>query len=392
MSKELYINNFSLITCWGGSLQENLDGFLNKNYAGMQCRDDLVYDKKLRFGTIDSQLLPEVPKEFLNIACNKIMLFCINQLKKEIDELIAKYGANRIAVIIGSSNTGIAEGQVAIEEYLANGNYPDWFNFHMLELGSPAKFVADYLGLSGINYTISTACSSSAKVFSTARRLIDLGVANVVLAGGVDSLCGYAANGFYALEALSEDYANPFSKNRNGITIGEAGALFVVSKKPSEIKILGIGETSDAYHMTSPHPNGDLAREAMQMAIADAQITAENIDFVSLHGTGTMLNDAMESRAVYKIFGDRPYCSSVKPLIGHTLGACGAVELALCCLLLSKLNPQQLIPPHPWDGEQDQELPPLKFADKALKSERLKYIISNSFAFGGSNASIVIGK
>ena len=385
---ELYIKDFSLITCLGKTKQENLQGILDKDMRGMKRRDDLVYGKSLRFGTVDYSGLDEVPAEFLNIECNRLMLHCLQELKTQIDELIRKYGTNRIAVIVGSSNTGIQEGQMAIEYYVKHGEYPDWFKYDILELGSPAKFVAEYTGITGPAYAISTACSSSAKAFASAQNLIETGVVDAAIVGGVDSLCGYAANGFSSLEAVAADYSNSFSKNRDGITIGEAGALFIVSSGKGEFKIAGVGETSDAYHMTSPMPDGATASLAMKLAMKEAGVEADDIGYVCLHGTGTELNDSMESLAVYGLFGDKTFCSSMKPVIGHTLGACGAVELALCCLLMKKNR----VPPHPWDGVVDPEIGQIKFADKEAKVDNLKYVISNSFAFGGSNASIVIEK
>ena len=388
MSPGLYIHAFSLVTC----LEDDLRGILEADRSGVVLRDDIVHGRSLRFGTIRDGVLPEVPGGYLDASCNRISLYCLQKLDKEIAGLIEKYGKDRIGVFIGSSNAGIHEAQAAVDTYAATGVFPGWFGFPVLDIGLPSEFISAYTGITGPSYTISTACTSSAKAFSTAARMIATGACSAAIVGGVDPLCTYASNGFFSLEALSEGHSNPFSKNRDGIILGEAGALFIVSGEKSPLKVLGIGETSDAYHMTSPSLDGKYAARAIAIALEEAGLQAHDIGYVNLHGTGTKLNDIMESRAVYDVLGSDVPCSSLKPLIGHTLGACGAVELAHCCLLLDRsINPQGGLPPHPWDGETDAELAPINLSEGGL-NPGLQYIVSNSFAFGGSNVSIVLGR
>jgi len=220
----------------------------------------------------------------------------------------------------------------------------------------------------------------------------------MVIVGGIDSLCQLTVNGFHALESVSKGHCNPFSANRDGINIGEGAALFTLTLATDNtaneacVLLAGIGESSDAHHMSAPHPEGAGAIAAMQAALDDAQISAQEIDYINLHGTATPKNDAMESRAVLSVFGDTPPpASSTKPLVGHTLGAAGAIEAAFCYLLLSQHNHSFALPPHRFDGQQDPRDPsialvaPMQCADHG----KLNYVMSNSFAFGGSNASLI---
>jgi 3-oxoacyl-[acyl-carrier-protein] synthase-1 len=223
-------------------------------------------------------------------------------------------------------------------------------------------------------------------------------VCDAALVGGADTLCRLTINGFTALESVSASICNPFSRNRDGITIGEGAALFILTKEKSAIELCGIGETSDAYHISAPHPQGTGAQAAMQMALRDAGLKPEQISYVNLHGTATIKNDQMESIAMQAVFADGVACSSSKPLIGHTLGAAGATEIGLCWLTLSDLNDKGkgILPPHLWDGVPDTSIPQLALVNLGHELEnRVKehcYFMSNSFAFGGNNLSVVIGR
>ncbi|MGZ4960458.1 MAG: beta-ketoacyl synthase N-terminal-like domain-containing protein, partial [Methylomonas sp.] len=246
--------------------------------------------------------------------------------------------------------------------------------------------------IQGPAYTISTTCSSSANALASARRLLRLGVCDAVVVGGADALCGTTLQGFSSLAAVSSTHCNPFSKNRDGTIIGEGAALFLMSKRPSPIALLGVGASSDAYHISAPRPDGSGAFLAMQAALQDAGLPPEEINYINLHGTATPQNDAMESRAVGRLFGGNTPCGSSKPVTGHCLGAAGAIEAGLCWLLLSELNLEKQLPPHLWDGEADPELEPLDFVPLANDGPNsLQYCLSNSFSFGGNNVSLLIG-
>jgi 3-oxoacyl-[acyl-carrier-protein] synthase-1 len=206
-------------------------------------------------------------------------------------------------------------------------------------------------------------------------------------------LCRTTQQGFSALTALSKHRCNPFSKNRDGTLLGEGAALFLMSRAPSSIALLGVGTSADAYHISAPRPDGSGARTAIQTALQDAGLTPEDIGYLNLHGTATEQNDAMESRAVAAVFGSKTACGSSKPATGHCLGAAGAIEAGLCWLLLSDQNRDNRLPPHLWDGAADPGLAPLDLvALESHSAKRLQYCLSNSFSFGGNNVSLLIGQ
>jgi 3-oxoacyl-[acyl-carrier-protein] synthase-1 len=253
--------------------------------------------------------------------------------------------------------------------------------------------LAAALGIGGPAYVHSSACASSAKALASAARLIRMGICDAVLAGGVDSLCSFTVAGFKALEAISATQCNPLSRNRNGINIGEGAALFLMSPEPAAVALRGWGESSDGYHMSAPDPTGVGARLAMERALARAGIPAEQIDYVNLHGTGTLQNDAMEARVIHALLGGAVAVSSTKPFTGHALGAAGAIEAGLCWLAMQDDNPEGKLPPHLWDGMADPDLPELRVAEPGSRLGRpLRWVLSNSFAFGGANATLVLGR
>jgi 3-oxoacyl-[acyl-carrier-protein] synthase-1 len=262
-----------------------------------------------------------------------------------------------------------------------------------MELGLPSEFLAMALGAEGPAFTISTACSSAAKALASAKRYLEVGLCDAVIAGGADMLCGFTVAGFLSLEALSPELCIPFSAKRRGINIGEAAALFLVTRGQGPVRLLGAGESSDAYNVSAPEPGGRGAAEAMQLALKHSGLKTSDIDYINLHGTGTPHNDSMESRAVEKVFGLGTPCSSTKPLTGHTLGTAGALEAAFCWLLLSGENPQGALAPHIYDGAYDPALPAIRLVKPGETLGRpLQYLASNSFGFGGSNASLILGR
>ena len=251
-----------------------------------------------------------------------------------LGEALATFGPARVGLVLGTSTAGIGEAELAVAAARRGEAVPLVFDYRQQELGSPSEFLARHLGLEGPAYTLSTACSSSARAFISGQRMLAAGLVDAVLVGGADSLCGLTLNGFDSLESLSCARCQPFDEARQGINIGEGAALFLLSRQPAPIALLGAGESSDAWHISAPHPDGVGAEAAMGMALAQAGLTPEQVGYINLHGTATRLNDAMESQAVYRLFGDRVPCSSTKPLTGHVLGAAGAIEAALACLLL----------------------------------------------------------
>jgi 3-oxoacyl-[acyl-carrier-protein] synthase I len=307
-----------------------------------------------------------------------------------VAEAIERFGSARVGIVLGTSTSGIAEGEAAVAALASGSGLPREFHYAQQEIGSVAPFLACYLGTSGPAYTVSTACTSSAKALASARNLLRANVCDAVVAGGVDSLCKLTINGFAALESTTDELTNPMSRNRRGINIGEAAALLLLTRSSAPVQLLGVGESSDAYHISAPDPEGKGAERAMRAALADAGLDAGAIDYVNLHATATVKNDAMEGWALARVFPQGVACSGTKPLTGHTLGAAGATEAALCCLAIAG---DGALPPHVWDGAGDPRLPQLALTTPGdrFPGERRR-CMSNSFAFGGSNVCLVLGR
>lgn len=388
----MYLHDLGIICALGASKAEVLQNWL----AGRTSRAGPPAWLKTAVPAISVAIdLPPIPADLQRYNCrnNRLLLAALRQIAPAVEAVIARYGRSRIGLVLGTSTSGIAEGESAVSQWLANGKMPAGYDYKQQELGGASEFLLRCLNLQGPAYTVSTTCSSSANALASARRLLRLELCDAVIVGGSDALCLTTLQGFAALGALSRTACNPFSKNRDGTIIGEGAALFLMSREPAPIALLGVGASADAYHISAPRPDGSCARAAMQSALLDAGLAAGQVDYINLHGTATLQNDAMESRAVAALFGAATPCGSSKPATGHCLGAAGAIEAGLCWLLLSASNGEPRLPPHLWDGEADPELPPLGFVplDKP-RPKRLQYCLSNSFSFGGNNVSLLIGR
>lgn len=350
--------------------------------------DTLQYVGRVATELVDIATLPAS----LQSRNNALLLTALAEIREPVMTAIQRFGSHRVAVILGTSTSGIGESEQAIAEYERQGALPAEFHLQQQEMASSAQALAVDLGITGPAYVISTACSSSAKALISAGRLLRAGLCDAVIAGGADSLCRFTVAGFSALEAVSAAHCNPFSANRCGINIGEAAALFLLTLEPGPVRLAGWGESSDAHHISAPEPEGRGAVIAMKQALASADVQPGEIDYINLHGTATRQNDAMESRAVHAIFGAEVFASSSKPLTGHTLGAAGALEAAFSWLLLQD-NPEGCLPLQRWDGVADPSLPALRLVSPGEKLGRhLRYVLSNSFAFGGSNVALLLAK
>ena len=372
------------------------DPDLNRKWDNcLTVRDDLIPGRSLLAGTVEGPLPPS-PASVSELDCrnNQLLLLALDEIAEPVRAAIERYGRDRIAVVMGTSTSGIAEAETALAVLRRDGAWPPGFDYRQQEPGNIAEFAARALGLTGHAYTIATACSSCAKVFASARRLIRAGFADAAIVGGADTLCGMTANGFASLEALSQTRCNPFGAGRDGITIGEGAAAFLLTTVAAPVEFLGAGETSDAYHPTAPDPDGGGARAAMAAALADAGLVPGDIVYINLHGTGTPLNDAMEARAVVDLFGTDTPCGSTKRLTGHMLGATGGVEAAFLWLTLHPGTTQGVLPPHGWVGQPDPDLPPLRLAPAGtpVPATGRAAMLSNSFGFGGSNAALILGR
>ncbi|VVO28049.1 3-oxoacyl-[acyl-carrier-protein] synthase 2 [Pseudomonas fluorescens] len=392
-----YLNALGVICALGRDKQQVAHNLFAGDCSGMRRESGWVPERELPVAAVHGELAAIPPKlADQRSRNNQLLLEAALQIRDDIDRAIETYGRERIGVVLGTSTSGIDEASRGLAYFLQEQQFPVEYDYRQQELGAPANFLADWLQLSGPAYVISTACTSSARALMSAQRLLDLGLCDAVLCGGVDSLCKLTLNGFSSLEAVSDERCNPFSANRNGINIGEAAVLFVMSKQRGDgpaIALLGAGASSDAHHISAPEPSGRGALQAMQKALSRAQLQPGQINYLNLHGTATQHNDAMESLAVAALFPDGVACSSTKPMTGHTLGAAGALEAAFCWLSLSADNPGHALPPHVWDGQPDPDLPALKWvtASDPLTSIAPRYLMSNSFAFGGNNVSLIIG-
>ena len=390
----LYLPAMAVSTCLGAGKAATVAPLFAGSRAGLRLRAGfLPGGRAVPLGGLAVEP-PPLPGSLAgwDSRNNRLLAALAAEIEGDIAAAIARHSRDRVAVVIGTSTSGIAEGEAALGHRLGVGDWPAGFHLRQQEPGSGAGFLAELLGLSGPAYVVATACSSGAKALASARRLIRAGLADAVIAGGADTLCRMTVAGFASLEALAPEPCNPFSANRAGITIGEGGALFLVTSEPAEVALAGLGETSDAHHVSAPDPAGGGALAAMSAALADAGLAPDAIGYVNLHGTATLLNDAMEGKALAGLFARPVACSSTKAMTGHTLGAAGAVEAAFLWLTLSeRWNPERRLPPHLWDGMADPALPELALAAPGTRLPEGKVAaLSNSFAFGGSNCCLVL--
>lgn len=355
--------NYQLSECFVASSlgignKETLENYMAGIAPGMKEISGDIPTRSIYFGSVLAES-PEIPEEKWRTRTNGLLQLALDNMP-QLKAAVEKYGANRVGIVLGASNTGIDEAETFVDKWLKEGEKPAALDFSMIELGTPAVFLASRLGVTGPAYTVSTACSSATKALGAARRLIEKGICDAVITGGVDGRCRFAMNGFHALGALSQGKCRPLAEDRDGINLGEGVALFLMESGKGAVNFVGIGESSDAYHATSPDPEGNGAEEAMRLALEDANMAPQEIGYVNLHGTGTQANDSMEVKAVQRVFGSMcaTEIESTKNLTGHCLGAAGAVEAALCWIL--------------------------------IKERRTHSAMSNSFAFGGSNGSVIL--
>ena len=379
---KVYINAYSAVANTGDNISCMFQNILKEGTGFLAPDDSVVKGSSFYLGRIKTEL-PKIKDEKYNLRCNRILLYCVEQIKDKIDAAVARYGNDRVGIVIGTTNSGV-------DEYELSGDIDH------SQIGNPAGFLHKFLGLNGYYSGVSTACTSGIKAFSTAKKLLDNNVCDAVIAGAADAICKMPVFGFHSLEVLSDKPSIPFSKNRNGINIGEGAGVFLLEKEPdskSSVLLCAIGETSDAYHCATPDPEGVQAAKAIEKALSDSGLKSEDISYINLHGTGTISNDLMEANAVYKVFKNSVPVSSTKSQTGHCLGASAAVEAALCCAMLDDtVNRDGYLLPHKFDGEYDDKLPQLSLVKYGQKFDKIKYVMNNSFGFGGSNAVMILGK
>lgn len=386
----IYISAIGMLNALGRAPDEIAANLTRGIAPGMKARTGwLQGQQEVVLGGVEGEL-PPIPDDFAEHRSrnNQLLLAALAQIQPQVDEAIARYGRDRVAVVLGTSTSGLDEGDLHVQRSLNGEESLEW-RYPQQELGDPSRFLSRWLALAGPAFTVSTACSSSARAIINGQRLIAAGLADVAIVGGADTLSRMPVNGFNSLESFSPTLCQPFGRDRCGITIGEAAALMVLTREPQPLALLGTGESSDAWHISAPHPQGEGAVRAINMALAQAGLTPDDVGYINLHGTATTLNDQIESQVVHSLFGERVACSSTKHLTGHTLGAAGVTEAALSALILARGLP---LPAQDFSrGPIDDTLPPcgLLLAPKPLPRP---VILSNSFAFGGNNASILLGR
>jgi 3-oxoacyl-[acyl-carrier-protein] synthase-1 len=390
--KPLAISDFSAVSALGHGRAAHLDA-LRQGRSGLVKRDFETARLGTWLGVAEGIETMDWPAAMAAFDCRNNRLAELglraDGFGDSVRRAAARYGAERVGVFLGTSTSGILQTELAYRRRdPVSGALPA--DLHYAEThntSSVSRYVRAALGLAGPAFVVSTACSSSAKVFAAAARMIALGVVDAAVVGGVDSLCMTTLYGFHALELSSGDICRPWDAGRSGLSIGEAAAFALLERTPQSVGawLLGAGESSDGHHMSSPHPEGAGAALAMRAALADAGLPPGEVDYLNLHGTGTPNNDAAEDRAVTAVFGTTLACSSTKGHTGHTLGAAGGLEAVVSLLALQHgLAPAGLNVLQP---------------DAALKSRYLlepllrplKVVASNSFGFGGSNACLVFG-
>ncbi|MFD3246302.1 beta-ketoacyl-[acyl-carrier-protein] synthase family protein [Rahnella aquatilis] len=387
----IYFSAVGMVNALGNSNVQIAASLKSGVAPGMSLQKGwLTEERPVWLGAVTGEL-PAIPDSLLahRSRNNQLLLAALAQIEPQVHKAISRYGKDRVAVIMGTSTSGIAEGEDAVRHLHQHGQFPPGYDYQQQELGDPSEFMAELLDLCGPAYTLSTACSSSARAIISGKRLIDAGLADAALVGGADSLCRMPVNGFNSLESFSRGRCTPFGQHRDGINIGEASALILLTREPADVALLGTGESSDAWHMSAPHPQGLGAERAICMALEQAGLSAADVGYINAHGTATPLNDQAEAAVIHRLFGNQTPCSSTKHLTGHTLGAAGATEAALSWLILTQnLN----LPPQDFSViPRDTHLPDIRLVKK---NETLAkpVILSNSFAFGGNNACIVIGR
>lgn len=383
----IYINHYAITSALGCGLEETRKSLFSGVSPGMGLTEKYSPGRSLCLGQV-TDLLPDLNDGPVKHRSrnNQLLLASFNQIKDSFHILSGGVDKSRIAVIIGSSTSGMSDEEEAFPFALKNNKFPDSFDLAQRLFSSPANFLAEMLGVSGPAYGISTACTSSAKAIISGARLLKSGMVDLVIAGGVDTLCKFTVAGFTSIESVSEGRCNPLSKNRSGINIGEGSALFILSRQSGGISIAGWGESSDGYHISAPDPDGKGGEIAIRSALNMANKECGQIEYINLHGTGTNHNDAMESKLIDRLGFECPV-SSTKALTGHTLGAAGAIETAISCLTLEGNGH---LPPHIWDKVQDPSLPKLNLSSSLSSSP--KVVMSNNFAFGGNNTSLILEK
>ena len=390
------LSHFTATSCIGRGLDQTLAALLGRQSGLQHCAFQGI-DIDTWVGEVDAVDDEEIEPELRDFNCrnNRLAQLALRQdgFVDAVETAATRWGRQRIGVFLGTSTAGILQTEWAFRHRdPVSGRLPPDFVYAATHSPySLTDFIRRKLRLEGPAMSVSSACSSSAKVFALAKRMLDAGLIDAAVVGGVDSLCATTLYGFHSLGLLADGPCRPFSDDRKGISIGEAAAYLLLERMPDRpdddaILLLGVGESSDAYHMSSPHPEGLGARIAMEQALSSAGLGHAAIDYINLHGTATLNNDSAEAKAVASVFGAATPCSSTKGATGHTLGAAGALEAVICAMAIQ----HDLMPAGPETGQRDTTMDIQYLASN--RRQKVSHVLSNSFGFGGSNCSLVFGR
>jgi 3-oxoacyl-[acyl-carrier-protein] synthase-1 len=390
------LSRFTATTCLGHGLKPMAKALRDGRGGLAPCRFETV-DLDIHVGEVSGVDEEQLPASLRGFDCrnNRLAQLALRQdgFEEFLRSTISRLGARRFGLFLGTSTSGILETEIAYRHrHPVSGALPPALNYRgSHSTFSVAEFLRGLLGIEGPTAVVSTACSSSAKAFASAQRMIEADLIDGALVGGVDSLCLTTLYGFHSLQLTARGPCRPFAADRDGISIGEGAAFAVLERigtgaDSRSVAFLGSGESSDAYHLSSPHPQGLGARQAMQSALRRADLEPGQIDYVNLHGTATPSNDRAEGRALIEVFGTDVPCSSTKGATGHVLGAAGAVEAVVCAIALT----DGFLPAGINTVAVDPALK-VRYLTSALCVQPLR-VLSNSFGFGGTNCSLVFGR
>jgi 3-oxoacyl-[acyl-carrier-protein] synthase I len=394
--RALLLESFTATSCIGLGLAQTFESLLAQRSGLKRCGFETV-DIDTHVGEVPGVDAVRLPSDLSRFDCrnNRLAELALRQdgFLEAVQQAASRWNRKRIGVFMGTSTAGILQTELAYRQRdLVTGALPPSFEYGATHNSfSVADYLRQRLRLEGPAVVVSCACASSAKVFGSARRMIEAGMIDAALVGGVDSLCLTTLYGFHSLQLSSPLPCRPFDVARDGISIGEAAA-FALLERPTDsmdgddVLLLGVGESSDAYHMSAPHPEGHGARRAMQAALRAAGLDPGAIDYINLHGTGTPSNDRSESHAVTSVFGATTPSSSTKGATGHTLGAAGALEAVISAIALRN----GFMP----GGVHTTQIDPTLTAYYIRENRHspVSHVLSNSFGFGGTNCSLVFGR
>lgn len=391
-----FLLDFGVINSISKSKEELYNNYFlnNSKELNLGLKENNDYNKKFSLGKIEKEFFDFELENPYNNKINKMALHACNQLKPIIDKAKNIYGKNRIGVIVGTCENGSDE----TKDFILNGSVIEEKRILIMQsLNICCDFLQKYFDVKGISFTISTACTSSSNALISADELIKSGIIDAAIVGGADVVTDTVVYGFDSLDIVDYNKINSFSKNRKGINLGEGAAFFVLAKDnfintKDAIILKGYESNSDSHHITSPDTEAKSTSACIENALGKSNLKIEDIDYINLHGTGTILNDIMESNTINKVGASNIYCSSSKTAFGHTIGAAGSMELGVCYLTLSSMNKEKILPRHFYDGEYDNNLKKINLVEDKICAEKLNNCMSVSFGFGGSNTCLIIGK